>query len=836
MLLAEESMMRRQHEVLEKLPLLFALLFGVVSCAAESERPSVAETDALAEVSEGGNAADALAPHGDGEQLAADSAADADADPDADPDVDGGETPNPRWLQPRVWKPTAYAQCPPPPVEGCAYEALLSQSGLGGAVGISRALYEAFGGFVAADPARLSYFHDLQEQPTAIPCTAAAMVARADDGLASSHPLTHAIADGLAAVDIAIEVGGPFEPLADTLEAALLGLGAEPGPWQQALGAVPEPVQRFVLEVLTAQAEVAAGHEAALDAVLGPEVPAWQRTTLAARIADTYTTRVISPAGGAAPWLDPDDPVALRVLAPSGAEAATFFSLGARIAQALDEAEWPSEQGAAPDFAVTVPTPLGVVALRGGGDDAWTDAAFPELAQPLLLSLDLGGDDTYRVAVGATGGLHTASSVHIDLGGNDDYGYDTSGALEVPDGVLPADSAGRYVGDDFYGPVACSAVGRQGSGIFGYAFLLDRGGGDDQYRSLRSSQGFAALGIGVLWDDGGNDVYESEATSQASAAAGVGLLWDASGNDRYRAATASQGLANPRGFALLYDRAGDDRYDLLRAPILYRWYPGGPHNISLGQGAAIGARRGDPLVNVNLGGGVGILRDFAGNDAYESAVMAQGNGYWMGFGVLADASGNDTYDAEVYAQGATEHFAIAAFLEGGGDDAYNTTRPNVPPHRNLVGTAHDFSVSVFVDDDGDDSYAGRSTSIGSAKCHGVAVFVDVQGDDTYEGLELRSLGWATDYDGAPGDCGDSTTLPTVGLFLDSGGADSYSKAQGTAPVNDAHFATDDPADPTALELGFGLDTEAPTLFSAYGSATCGTQDSPPQCPAPNPAP
>ena len=77
-----------------------------------------------------------------------------------------------------------------------------------------------------------------------------------------------------------------------------------------------------------------------------------------------------------------------------------------------------------------------------------------------------------------------------------------AGALPVPfvfdrrsgaAALLPADAEGRYAGDENYGPFSRSTEPRQGAGVTGYGYLLDLGGGNDTYRTLRRGQGFVKL-------------------------------------------------------------------------------------------------------------------------------------------------------------------------------------------------------------------------------------------------------------------------------------------------------------------------------------------------------
>src|SRR5437870_3451412 len=63
----------------------------------------------------------------------------------------------------------------------------------------------------------------------------------------------------------------------------------------------------------------------------------------------------------------------------------------------------------------------------------------------IALLLDTGGNDTYRVPVGATTSLNHFAAVAVDLGGNDTYGYDEHRVSR--DGTrLPSDEWGRAGG------------------------------------------------------------------------------------------------------------------------------------------------------------------------------------------------------------------------------------------------------------------------------------------------------------------------------------------------------------------------------------------------------
>ena len=416
----------------------------------------------------------------------------------------------------------------------------------------------------------------------------------------------------------------------------------------------------------------------------------------------------------------------------------------------------------------------------------------------------------YRVPAGASNDASHPIGVAVDLGGSDTYGY-----VEVPTdfddpALLPADDAGRTTSLDGYGAISRSTVPRQGAGVTGYGLLLDLGGADDTYQSLRISQGFAAWGVGVLWDDGGDDTYLGEAGVQGAAWGGVALAYDGGGNDTRRAYSIAQAHGFVLGSGTLYDAGGDDSYELVVNEMLLYYSSQTPTtgNASMGQGCAFGWRR-DASGN-HYSGGLALLRDVSGDDTYEASTFAQGVGYWMGTGELVDSAGNDTYDGLFYTAGSGAHFAIGALLDADGDDAYGTRY--LATH-SVVGLAHDFSVAVLVDGGGNDTWRGVDRSLGASKCHGLGLLVDRAGDDSYTSNHERSIGWATDYDGAQGSCDDRSDLPTYGLFVDLDGTDTYSKPEGDALGNDTLWINDDTLDEDALEYGGGFDTTGGETFA-----------------------
>jgi hypothetical protein len=477
-----------------------------------------------------------------------------------------------------------------------------------------------------------------------------------------------------------------------------------------------------------------------------------------------------------------------QVAPPRLTEPATQTLLGRRfdvarmvapavdLARAIERADLSRFAGTR-GFAFDQSTPIGRVVVRDAADHVDKNVDVP------LLLLDTGGNDTYTSAVGTVDGANDLArarhvGIAIDLGGDDDYGYQPfasplDGARLPSDGdgrsypVLPVEQAG--------GPVSLSDTPRQGAARLGYGFLFDLGGGRDHYHSLRMSQGFAVAGVGVLYDDGGDDRYEGEAAVQVAAAFGVGLLYDAGGNDVYRTYVDSQGFGFVRGVGVLYDRAGDDSYladvgDPAAGgdPLYLTPQLPGRGNASFVQGAGLGRRAPGDTDRVFMSGGVGLLRDRRGDDVYTASVFAQATGYWFGTGILADGAGDDRYDAKYYVQGAAAHYALAVFLEDAGDDRYNTL---LTPAATSIGTGHDFSVAWHIDSGGDDRYVAPVLAMGAGNMNGIGVLINIGGDDQYRAEEPALPAGRLSPEAVGQD--ERRAVRSVGIFVDIGGHDRY---------------------------------------------------------------
>lgn len=732
-------------------------------------------------------------------------AATTDAGPTDATAADAGPKAVTPWPEAVVFAPPAAAACPAEPPPGADPLAdLLDALGQDRTAGIQRTTLAKFGGTIGDDPVRLPFFHDLQEDMDGLGACWARDLAKSTDAAAQSdHPRTAMLATLAWQLGLSVQVGGPAPAVATEapLVAALAAVHAHAGQAFDEAAAgeqaalVPLQVQRVAALLLLAELEAVDAREAWLTG-----------------IGDAARRKI---------WFDKGAGLLLPskkgAIDPDQAKDAPLFDLnngyaeltrGAlRLLQATDEGQL--DQAATKQaFAAQFATPLGAVVLRGGGDDVW-DPKDPALAGDLLLALDTGGNDTWLVRAGANTSANNPVALAVDLAGDDTYTYASPAKYEEFDGLLPPDEDSRTVGEPGYAPMSLSNRNRQGAGRLGIGVLLDLGNGRDHYRALRMAQGYANFGVGVLWDEAGDDVYEGEAAVQGAAVMGLALAYDGGGHDRRTAFHQSQGFAFTASGALLYDRSGDDDYTcVVDQPLVY---PSpqtmGLANASLCQGVGFGARRDD--TGTHRSGGLGVLRDLAGSDSYTGATFVQGVGYWFGIGLLADGGGDDQYDGLFYAQAAAAHFALGFLLESGGNDLYDLV---LKPMNAVLGLGHDFSSALLVEGGGDDHYRGSSRSLGAAKCHGYGLMVERGGNDHYAPIDDKSVGWATDYDWAPGSCGNYVVVPSWGLFVDQGGKDVYAKPGKVAPKKGEYgdgqmWITDDPDEAKAKELSGGIDGE-----------------------------
>lgn len=654
--------------------------------------------------------------------------------------------------------------------------------------------YEKAG--ILADPFVLSWFKTTRANPARVGCFEGEAAHVLDTYLQGPHPVAAMIRHASKFLDRPVDTTPPLDPqaLAGDFDAALAAICAlvpeEPcGPPR---GYIDNELEVALTPVLWALHEVAAIQlERYTDITAGPS-SFWQYNG---------GNLALLSVGSSVPAIERPE-VRQYLLAEN--HAPRLYSAAARLAFAIEHADLTRFAGRNSDFEVE--TPIGRVRV-------WDTSLQQHDDEPgaVLLFVETGGDDTYLGPIGSTRpGTLNPVSIAIDLGGQDTYTYTPS--MPAPDtALLPADAAGRYAGDTNYGQFTLSNVSRQGGARNGVAMLFDLGEGNDIYRSLTTSQGYAHQGVGVLFDAGGDDSYLAESTSQGAAQFGIGLLIDqGEGDDIHSAFTNSQGFGYVGGFGALVDGGGNDSYRCNHGDpnnggfrLYYSPQMASDGNSSFCQGAGFG-RRGTTIDN-HLSGGLGILRDKSGNDTYEASVFAQGTGYWQGTGLLSDGGGDDAYDAYYYAQGGAAHYAIGLLSDDGeGDDRFNLTRPGRFMH---LGAGHDFSIGVLLDEGGDDIYAISGLGAGASNCNGVGLFVDNKGNDTYRA--------SSDYGSGMGNV-SSECLPTrpgaasLGVMMDAGGTDTYEYPVSDYPLPAENSTWGHVRNALPSEGGAGVDTDGET--------------------------
>ncbi|MDQ7779362.1 MAG: hypothetical protein RDV41_06590 [Planctomycetota bacterium] len=459
----------------------------------------------------------------------------------------------------------------------------------------------------------------------------------------------------------------------------------------------------------------------------------------------------------AAPWRDESPQPVPRAAFDALAELdMNFLAFGTnlylkRVQDAI--CEWRScGKPEAGDFKKCVfKTVAGAVEVFGTGPDKITGAGA-------AVTVDLGGDDSYAGRVGVPTSFAAPIALAVDLGGNDSY----DGSAGTAEKAGTAESAGAT------GTAGSCSIG---CGMHGIGAVIDLGG-DDKYDCGESGLGCGWYGAGVVVDFAGNDSYRAKGLwAQGAAHAGVGLLMDLAGDDEYLCISESQGFGSTLGVGVLLDVAGNDKYlaDLKGRPSA----PFHGRSVSLAQGVGFG-RRADFGDGHTLAGGFGILVDGAGNDKYEGGVFCQGAGYWWAMGICEDRSGDDSYSNDWYSLGSAPHFAIGSCVDLAGNDHYNVGNSGLMCQ--TQGCARDGCVAVFIDGAGDDTYFHRNRCAGAGDMNSIALFWDRCGDDKYTCdrkppyHEDRSYGGAVVYPAAKA---LRDEVPTIGVFLDTGGADVY---------------------------------------------------------------
>ena len=240
----------------------------------------------------------------------------------------------------------------------------------------------------------------------------------------------------------------------------------------------------------------------------------------------------------------------------------------------------------------------------------------------------------------------------------------------------------------------------------------------------------------LIVDPGGNDRYVNIA-GVSSSSVPVSVVIDDAGHDRYEGGVA----VGMGGIGVVIDRGGNDAY--------------------VGEDGAQGAGV----------GGIGILIDLEGDDIYSASVGGQGFGLY-GLGILIDAAGNDRFTCDLLGQGSAGPGGVGLLFDRVGDDAYSAGGKYMDfreEGRFARSMSQGFSLGlqteasggagVLIDLEGEDRYEIAYFGQGASHWAGLGALYDRAGDDIY--LARRY---------AQG-CGAHLS---AGLLVDDSGDDVYS--------------------------------------------------------------
>jgi hypothetical protein len=330
-------------------------------------------------------------------------------------------------------------------------------------------------------------------------------------------------------------------------------------------------------------------------------------------------------------------------------------------------------------------------------------------------------------------------------------------------------------GDDYYGYDKQNLPPTTGVGLCGVGLVLDSKG-NDEYTGAIYAQGAGLFGVGVLLDRAGNDKYEASESAQGAGYFGIGLCLDGSGDDEFYLYGDGQGMGGiGGGVGVLASFSGDDKYTAEPyAEVFDRadYHSDYVINANNAQGAGFG-RRGDGSDGHAWAGGLGAIIDIDGNDEYYSGNWTLGVGYWFGTGIAVDKGGDDHYKSCYFTQGSGAHYCNGILIDESGNDfheLYETAGAG-------LAFGWDYTNAFLINRGGDDRYTAKMISYGLAEIRSNAFFIDVGGDDEYRfAADARGMGAATyrsDFEKPTPLLTYYTYSKSFGGFIDIGGEDAY---------------------------------------------------------------
>lgn len=403
------------------------------------------------------------------------------------------------------------------------------------------------------------------------------------------------------------------------------------------------------------------------------------------------------------------------------------------------------------DADCSIDTPFGRVRIAGTGDDE-----HQADGKHHLLTIDLGGNDSYHGGAASSDAVNHAVSVIIDAAGNDHY--ETRTAAAWLDRLENGPRGGK---PGFRQEIAEEHLPAFGCGLLGYGFLADLAG-DDRYLNPVGGLGCGLLGHGALLDVAGDDSYRGDTGLLGCGLFGTGTHADLAGNDAYRVLHKSLGYGGTYGAGIAVNLGGNDRYLADVKNIKYSWFDDFGTQLSLSLGFGYG-RRADMGDGHSWAGGLGMLVDGGGgDDFYQCGIYGIGSAYWYALGICHDDGGNDEYLSDSYAIASPPHFAVGIVIDESGNDIWRGKSSRA------CGFGRDFSIGWFEDGAGDDIYICSDSAFGIGNLNSLAVCWDKSGDDTWI---ARSNSFGQPYMESENTIRDFPV--NCGLFIDGGGTDRY---------------------------------------------------------------
>lgn len=330
-------------------------------------------------------------------------------------------------------------------------------------------------------------------------------------------------------------------------------------------------------------------------------------------------------------------------------------------------------------------------------------------------------------------------------------------------------------GDDQYGDPILQREPSAGVGLLGIGMVLDSGG-DDHYFGGTYAQGAGLFGVGVVYDRSGNDRYRAEVSAQGCGYFGIGLCLDGTGDDEFYLYGDGQGMGGVGGgIGILASYGGDDRYTAEPyAEVFDRGDYHSEHKINGNSAQGVGfGRRGDGSDGHAWAGGLGAIIDIHGDDHYYSGNWSLGCGYWFGTGIALDRNGDDHYESCYFTQASGAHYCNGILVDEGGDDRHELYETAGA----ALGFGWDYTNALLINVGGNDTYRAKRHSMGLSQIRSFALLVDIGGDDRYAlGKDTPGLGeasWREGFDRPGRLYAYDSYSKSFGGFIDIGGRDTY---------------------------------------------------------------